>query len=476
MTDTIRDEQAAREKRKVTLISLAIAMLLIALKLTVGIMTGYLTLITEALHSSLDALVTLITFFAIRYAEKPADRDHPYGHGKAENLAAFTECMLLFFAVGLIIKEVVERLFFKAPQLEPSFWALLVLAVSMMCDVWRSRVLKKAAERYKSPAIEADAVHFRADFVTSSVALCGILVIYLASRWELSRVYTITDIVATCVVLAIVIRMVLRIMARSVNVLLDRTVPSQRALVKELVSKVPNVVGVERIRTREAGKHTFVDLTLDVDRNITVESSEAIRRSAEKTIKEHFGDADVLLQVKPVATRTEGIAERIRAIGAKEGQNLHHIAVHSVEGKLHVDLDLEVTGEMKLADAHALSEKIESLILSDNPDIGDINTHIDWRSDTPAEGTVPVKRRRDGDLLETIERIVRQQKGVLNCTRVFIEEEGPGEIILTVHCTMNAEEGAQNLQRVTEELERVLKAEIAQSKRVVIHIEPEAGV
>ena len=87
------------EKRRVTLISLAIAVLLILLKLFVGLSTGYLTLISEALHSSLDALVTIITFFSIRYAEKPADTDHPYGHGKAENLAAFTESILLFFAI-----------------------------------------------------------------------------------------------------------------------------------------------------------------------------------------------------------------------------------------------------------------------------------------------------------------------------------------------------------------------------------------
>ena len=169
------------EKRRVTLISLAIAVLLILLKLFAGLSTGYLTLISEALHSSLDALVTVITFFAIRYAEKPADTDHPYGHGKAENLAAFTESILLFFAISLILREVVERLFFKSIAIQPNVWAVEVLAASVLCDFQRSRALRRIAENTRAPPSRPTAVHFRADFITSAIALSGILATYLAS-------------------------------------------------------------------------------------------------------------------------------------------------------------------------------------------------------------------------------------------------------------------------------------------------------
>jgi divalent metal cation (Fe/Co/Zn/Cd) transporter len=309
--------------------------------------------------------------------------------------------------------------------------------------------------------------------VTSSIALGGIVTIYLASRWGLTMLYSLTDILATCLVLAIVVKMIIGIMVKSVGVLLDRTLPAQTELLKEIVSKIPNVVGVENVRTRESGKHVFVDLTLDVDRNLTVESSEAIRRSAERTIRERIGADDVLLQVKPVATETEGIVERIRSIGIQEGYNLHHITVHSIDGRLHVDLDLEVEGEMKLADAHALSDLIESKIKRDNPSIGEVNTHIDWRKELSPDGTIKVKSNLDRTLIERIGQIVREKQGIISCNRISVEEEGPGEIVLTVHCTMRPEEKAERVQKVVDELEKTLMERVEHSKRVIIHVEPE---
>jgi len=273
------------EKRRVTLISLAIAVLLILLKLFVGLSTGYLTLISEALHSSLDALVTVITFFSIRYAEKPADTDHPYGHGRAENLAAFTESILIFFAVSLILKEIVERLFFKSIVIQPNIWAVAVLAVSVLCDMQRSRALTRIARKYKSPAIEADAVHFRADFITSAIALSGILATYLASTLAGARTYSIIDIVTTCLILVIIVRMVLRILTKSAGVLLDRTLADQAALIREIATEVPEVIDVEKVRTREAGKQTFVDLTVDIDRNLSVETGYSIGKRVEEMIR-----------------------------------------------------------------------------------------------------------------------------------------------------------------------------------------------
>ncbi|HUJ89810.1 MAG TPA: cation diffusion facilitator family transporter, partial [Syntrophorhabdales bacterium] len=356
-----------REKRRVTLISLGTALVLVLLKLFVGLTTGYLTLLSEALHSSLDALVTIVTFFSIRYAERPADTDHPYGHGKAENLAAFTESLLLFFAIFLIVREVVDRLFFKSVVIEPNIWAVAVLVVSVLCDIHRSKALKRIAQKYKSPAIEADAVHFRADFVTSTIALSGIVMTYLASKLQIHSGYSFIDIMTTCLILVIVVRMVLRILTKSANVLLDRTLSAQTALIKDIVAEVPEVIDVEKVRTREAGKHTFVDLTVDIDRNLSVETGYSIGKRVEETIRKHIDDVDVILQVKPVARETEAIVERVRSIGAKEGCNLHHITVHNVEGTLHADLDLEMEGEVKLADAHAISDVLETKIKEDNP-------------------------------------------------------------------------------------------------------------
>jgi cation diffusion facilitator family transporter len=468
MMRTMMMEKA--EKRRVTVISLVTALALILLKLSVGIATGYLTLISEALHSSLDALVTIITFFAIRFAERPADTDHPYGHGKAENLAAFTESLLLFFAILLILKEVVERLFFVSVMIQPNIWAVAVLAASILCDLQRSRALKRIAEKYKSPAIEADGAHFRADVITSAIALSGILVTYLALRLRAPHVYSLIDIITTCLILVVVVRMVLRIFTKSAGVLLDRTLPDQTALIRDIVAEMPEVIDVEKVRTREAGKQTFVDLTVDVDRNLSVESSYSIGKRVEETIRKHISDVDVILELKPVPRQTEDIVERIRSIGARDGHNLHHITVHKVNGTLHVDLDLEVEGDVKLGEAHALSDMIEKKIMKDNPAIDEINTHIDWRKPSPVRDVVV---DHDASLVEIIERVLKKRKEVLNCRRISIEEEVPGELLLTIHCTMRPEESTETVQEVSEDLERALRQSIGRLKRVIFHVEPE---
>ncbi|MGA3174409.1 MAG: cation-efflux pump [Syntrophorhabdales bacterium] len=461
-----------KEKKRVTIVSLGAAVVLVFLKLFVGIATGYLTLLSEALHSSLDALITIITFFAIRYAGKPADAGHPYGHSKAENLAAFTESVLLFFAISLILREVVERLFFKSVVIEPNVWAVCVLAASILCDVQRSRALRKIAVKYKSPAIEANAVHFRADFVTSSIAMAGILATYVASRRFAAAgpsLYSMIDIVTTCLVLLIVVRMVLRILLNASGVLLDRTAPQRTALIKDIVAEVPEVIDVENVRTREAGKQTFVDLTVDIDRNLTVERGYSIGQRVEETIKKHIDDADVTLTVKPVASEAEDIVERIRSIGAQAGCNLHHIAVHDVSGTLHVDLDLEVEGDLILASAHALADDLEARIKQDNPAIREINTHIDWRPPS----VTGVSIGDDKALARTVEAVVRERKEVISCRKVSIEELGPEGISLTIYCTMRPEEAAAAVREVSQSLEKKLMERIGGLSRVIIHFEPE---
>jgi len=460
-----------REKRRVTLISFATACVLILLKLSVGLSTGYLTLISEALHSSLDALVTVITLLCIRYAERPADADHAYGHGKAENLGAFTESLLLFFAIFFIVKEVVERLFFKNVVISPNIWAVLVLIFSVLCDVQRSRALRRIADKYKSPAIEADAVHFKADFITSAIALSGILTTYIAQKANArTGVYAIVDVITTCAVLAIVIRMVLRILIKSAGVLLDRTIPDQAAIVKDIVARMPEVIDIEKVRTREAGKQTFIDLTVEIDRNLSVESSYSIGRQVEEKIRKQIKDVDITLQMKPVPSETESITERIRSLGAKEGYNLHHISVHDVAGTLHVDLDLEVEGNVRLAEAHAISDYLEAKIKKDNPAISEINTHVDWRKPSPVYEVVI---DHDQSLVKAIEAIVKEREEILSCKRISVEEEVPGKLFLTIHCTMKPDDSGDTVQAVSEDLEKNLKERIHQVKRVVIHIEPE---
>jgi len=158
----------------VTAVSVVASLLLTCAKLAVGLLTGSLGLLAEAAHSALDLVSSLVTFFSVRIAGRPADESHPYGHGRAENLSAIVQGLLLLGTASWIAYESVKRIFFEDVAVQASLWAFAVMASSIIVDMWRSRMLSRAARRYRSRALEADALNFRADMLSSAVVIAGL--------------------------------------------------------------------------------------------------------------------------------------------------------------------------------------------------------------------------------------------------------------------------------------------------------------
>ncbi|MEJ2556675.1 MAG: cation diffusion facilitator family transporter, partial [Anaerolineae bacterium] len=174
--------RAEKEKRSAALSSVLAAVLLTGLKLVVGLLTGSLGILAEAAHSGLDLVAALVTFFAVRLSDRPPDKRHLYGYGKVENLSALVETLLLLVTCIWIIYEAIERLFFKSVEIEASFWAFGVMAVSIVVDISRSRILYRAARKHNSQALEADALHFSTDIWSSSVVIVGLALVWLSER------------------------------------------------------------------------------------------------------------------------------------------------------------------------------------------------------------------------------------------------------------------------------------------------------
>ena len=156
-------ENYSLEKQSVALTSVAAAILLTTLKMTVGIFTGSLGILSEALHSGLDMVAAIITYLSVRVSDKPADPEHPFWHGKVEHLSAFIETGLLFITCAWIVWEAGRRLFFRGVHVEPSLWGFGVMFISITIDTFRSRALFRVARKYNSQALEADALHFSTD-------------------------------------------------------------------------------------------------------------------------------------------------------------------------------------------------------------------------------------------------------------------------------------------------------------------------
>ena len=162
-----------KEKKTVALSSIVAAVFLTGFKFVVGFITGSLGLLSEALHSCLDLMAAVITFFSVRISDKPADEKHNFGHGKVENLSALIQTMLLLVTCVWIVYEALHRLITKNVEIEVNIWAYVVIISSIIVDFSRSRVLNRVAKKYNSQALEADALHFSTDIWSSCVVLLG---------------------------------------------------------------------------------------------------------------------------------------------------------------------------------------------------------------------------------------------------------------------------------------------------------------
>src|SRR5947208_624548 len=178
-------EEAHREKTMVALSSVGAAIGLTSLKLIIGLLIGSLGILAEAAHSGLDLVAALMTFLAVRVADRPADATHNYGHGKVENLSAFLEVALLLLTAIWIIYEAIQRLLHQDIHVDISIWAFMVMLISIAVDFTRSRALLRVARKLGSQALEADALHFSTDIWSSIVVVLGLLVVYLSQRFPL---------------------------------------------------------------------------------------------------------------------------------------------------------------------------------------------------------------------------------------------------------------------------------------------------
>jgi cation diffusion facilitator family transporter len=280
-----------KEKNFVAVSSVFAAIFLTGFKLIVGITTNSLGILSEALHSTLDLVAAVITMFAVRYSDKPADSDHNFGHGKIENISALIETILLFFTCGWIIYEAVERLIGGNFHIEVTIWSFIVVLTSILVDFGRSRSLKRVAEKYDSQALAADALHFQTDIWSSLVVLFGLIGAGLS--------YKYADSVSAIFVALIVFVISYRLGKRTFDVLIDRAPDGMRELIEEAVQGVAEVTRFHDIKIRVSGAMKLIELNIHVDRNMTIEAAHNISHQVEAAIVGKIGKAQVLVHTEP---------------------------------------------------------------------------------------------------------------------------------------------------------------------------------
>jgi cation diffusion facilitator family transporter len=287
------------EKRSAALSSVIAAVGLTGFKIIVGLTTGSLGILAEAAHSGLDLMAAMMTFLAVRISGRPADRNHLYGHGKAENLSALFETLLLLFTCFWILYEATHRLLFHAVDVKVTFWSFTVMITSIVVDISRSRVLYRAARKYNSQALEADALHFSTDIWSSAVVILGLFFVKL-SEWVPSLVFLRqADSVAAIMVGLIVVYISIQLGIRTIQALLD-VAPS--GIEKKIISAVevlPGVTDCHNVRLRYSGPQLFVDIHVLLDGNQTLKDAHNLTEEIEHVIQKLVPNADVTVHPEP---------------------------------------------------------------------------------------------------------------------------------------------------------------------------------
>ena len=449
-------------QRRTALVSVAAAAALVALKLGTGIATHSLGLISEALHSGTDFVAALLTFFAVGVAVRPADRGHPYGHGKAEHLAALAEAGILVAASLLIVWRAATRLAgSNHAEVDPRWYALVVVGGVIAVDLSRALVSRRAARRFESAALQSNALHFASDLAGSVAVLIGLVVARAG--------YPDADSLAGLFVALLVLVAAGRLMRRNVDVLMDRAPADAVAAARLAIAQRVPGVSLRRLRLRQAAGRHFVDAVIGVSPGAAVGQGHAAADAVEEAVRRALPEADVVVHVEP-ETAAVALRERAQeaALRVPRVREIHNVNVLAVDGRTEISLHLKLPGTLTLDEAHDVAEQVERAIGEALPEVDSVQTHLEPLAETAA-GRRPAAADVEADT-EAVLRIVREETGAAPRELRFFDTDEGLVVFLTLGLDPDAELQAAHATASAIE-ERVLR-ERPEIAEVIVHTEP----
>ena len=425
--------------------------------LVTGLASGSLGLVSEALHSGTDLVAALLTFFAIGYAGRPADPSHPYGHGKAEHLAALAEAAVLALVSIAVGALALARLAgWIEIETDAAWWVFVAVAVVIAIDVSRTVVSLRAGRRYGSPALLSNALHFGSDLVGTIAVLAGLAAV--RAGWPAG------DSLAALFVALLVVTAAARLMRRNVDVLMDSAPADAVLAARDAISALDPPVEVRRLRLREAAGRTFTDVVIGVSPGAAVGQGHAVADRVEAAVQNVLPGSDVVVHVEP-AREEAALRERVRAAAmtVPRVRELHNLSVIELPDGVHVTLHLKLPGELPLDEAHGLAEQVERVIVDDVPEVVDVQTHLEPLSELAAG------REVHEDPLE-IERIVRELTGASPRAIRFLNTDEGLVVFLTL--ALDSSESLSAAHATASTAEERIRAALPGVDEVIVHTEP----
>ena len=362
------------EKSRIALGSVLAAIFLTGLKLVVGLATNSLGILSEAAHSGLDLVAALMTLFAVKISDRPADDTHHYGHAKIEGFSAFLEVLLLLLTCGYIIYEAMERITGKSAHVEVNIYSFGVMAISIIVDISRSRALYRVARKHKSQALEADALHFSSDIWSSAVVILGLVAYRFFG-------FSVADSIAALMVAILVIIVSIRLSVRTINVLLDKAPAGVQQRIEEALSRMQGMERLDSLRIRSAGAKVFVDMRLTLDGGLSFTEAHRIASLVEQQVSEIVPGADALVHVNPSRERSSRTLpkEEISDILSEHADlfvGYHDLNIVRHQGNYLVTMHLLMGADSRLEEAHKVCDHLERDIKQRIPG-ATVNIHIE---------------------------------------------------------------------------------------------------
>jgi cation diffusion facilitator family transporter len=450
------------EKNRVALFSVVAAVFLTGFKVIVGVSTGSLGILSEAAHSGLDLIAAIITLFAVRISDKPADRDHHFGHGKVENFSALMETILLLVTCIWIIQEAIGRLFYKSVHVEITIWSYVVVIISIIIDLSRSSALNKVAKKYNSQALQADALHFQTDIYSSGVVLIGLIF----SQFNI----LVADSIAGIIVAAIVIWISFRLGKKTVDALLDKVPVGLEEKIKLQVLKISEVEDCVALRIRPSGPKVFVDLTVSLNRTLPFELVHEVLNKIEHEIKKVIPNSDIIIHPEPIKASNESIHDKVKLITAKYGLDIHELEKHKLNNsKFSLDLHIESNPEMSFKEIHDISTQIEKEICKEITEIEKVIIHIEEAA--PFQEEEVDITERSSDFINDLKNFALTENGIKDCFNFSIFEV-KNKLKISMDCKIVNTLKVDKVHALLTELEEKIKSRYSNIEKITIHPEP----
>ncbi|QBR70623.1 cation transporter [Beijerinckiaceae bacterium] len=453
---------ASRLKERAALASIAVSVLLTTSKFVAGIASGSLAVLSEAGNNLADVATSILTYFAIRIANKPADEDHQYGHAKVEALAALIETGCLFALAAYILVEAIKRLAGHEATIDPNPLAFGILVISIVVDFFRWRYLSRIAKSTKSEALAADALNFSSDIVSCTMALGGLAAAHYG--------YPQGDAVAALGVAAFIAVAGFQIARRTVNTLVDTAPKGLTEQIKSIAQSVPGVIKVESLRLRPAGAEVVGELAITVSRTLPLEKVAAIKTNVATAITTRHPEVAVTVSAEPIALDDETILERVLLIAAKRHLPVHHVTMQELGGRTSISFDVELDGRMPHGNAHEIVTGLETEIGRELGSDIEVETHIEPLEPRQLHGHDAPPATR-AEIASALAKFAPSTGAIYDVHSVRVRKT-PAGLVVNYHCRVSPSLSVDEVHDHVDELERKMRADFADIVRIVGHAEP----